>query len=341
MKTLQTVVATHNDAEGPEPVNTVLVAGGAGFLGSHLCERLLVEGRRVICVDNLLTGSIANIAALLSNRNFSFLRHDIVLPFEPGEPLGQVYDLACAASPKRYQANPIHTMQTNVNGAINLLDLATRDQAKFFQASTAEVYGDPMIHPQPEWYRGSVNLSGPRACHDEGKRAAEALCCDYRRCSGTDVRIARIFNTYGPRMPCDDGGVISNFIVQALRSQDLTVYGDGSQTRSFCFVDDLLDGIACLMAAEPRSSGPINLGNPEEIQIDDLANLIIEIVGSSSRVVYKSLPVDDPRQRRPDIARARRELAWAPRVELSAGLWATIRHFEDLLTAADQGRRVP
>lgn len=304
----------------------VLVAGGAGFLGSHLCERLLREGRSVICVDNFSTGRMENLRHLLRFDTFSYVRHDIVDPIDV--PVDEIYNLACPASPPHYQADPIHTMKTSVIGSLNLLELAAHYQARIFQASTSEVYGDPHVHPQPEGYWGNVNCFGPRSCYDEGKRSAETLFHDFHKQYGVDIRIVRIFNTYGPRMRPDDGRVVSNFIVQALKGEDITVYGDGSQTRSFCYVDDLIEGFFRLMNSEPAIQTPVNLGNPGEFTVRELAEKIVEVTGSSSRIVYRPLPVDDPRQRRPDIAVAKRELGWQPAVVLDDGLKSTIAYFE-------------
>jgi UDP-glucuronate decarboxylase len=302
------------------------VAGGAGFLGSHLCDRLLREGQAVICVDNFSTGRLENVRHLLRFDTFSYVRHDIVDPIDV--PVDEIYNLACPASPPHYQADPIHTMKTSVIGSLNLLQLATHYQARIFQASTSEVYGDPHIHPQPESYWGNVNSFGPRSCYDEGKRSAETLFHDFHKQYGVDIRIVRIFNTYGPRMRPDDGRVVSNFIVQALKGEDITVYGDGSQTRSFCYVDDLIEGFFRLMNSEPAIQTPVNLGNPGEFTVRDLAEKIVEMTGSSSKIVYHPLPVDDPRQRRPDITVAKRELGWEPAVALADGLKSTIAYFE-------------
>lgn len=310
----------------PSSRRRVLVAGGAGFLGSHLCDRLLREGQSVICVDNFSTGRMENLRHLLRFDTFSYLRHDIVDPIDV--PVDEIYNLACPASPPHYQADPIHTMKTSVIGSLNLLQLATHYQARIFQASTSEVYGDPHIHPQPESYWGNVNSFGPRSCYDEGKRSAETLFHDFHKQYGVDIRIVRIFNTYGPRMRPDDGRVVSNFIVQALKGEDITVYGDGSQTRSFCYVDDLIEGFVRLMNSEPAIQSPVNLGNPGEFTVRDLAEKIVDMTGSSSKIVYHPLPVDDPRQRRPDITVAKRELGWEPTVALAEGLKSTIAYFE-------------
>ncbi len=302
----------------------VLVTGGAGFLGSHLCDRLLRDGHEVICIDNLFTGQKRNIAHLLANPNFEFVRHDIIDPFK--FEVDQIYNLACPASPPHYQYNPIKTTKTSVMGAINCLGLAKRVKARVFQASTSEVYGDPQVHPQPESYWGHVNPVGRRSCYDEGKRCAETLFFDYYRENKVDIRVVRIFNTYGPRMHPNDGRVVSNFIVQALRGQDLTIYGDGTQTRSFCYVDDLIEGFIRFMA-QTEIVGPMNLGNPAEFTMLELAELTLRLVGGSSKIVHKALPADDPRQRQPDIAMAKRVLQWEPRVPLDEGLRRTIEYF--------------
>ncbi|UEM22148.1 SDR family oxidoreductase [Skermanella mucosa] len=304
----------------------VLVTGGAGFLGSFLCERLLGEGCEVICVDNYFTGSRENIVHLLDNPYFEVIRHDITFPLYVE--VDEIYNLACPASPIHYQFDPVQTVKTSVHGAINILGLAKRVKAKVFQASTSEVYGDPSIHPQTEAYWGNVNPIGPRACYDEGKRCAETLFFDYHRQYQLNIRVARIFNTYGPRMHPQDGRVVSNFIVQALRGEPVTLYGDGSQTRSFCYVEDLIEGFVRLMAAPDDVIGPINLGNPGEFTIRQLAELVIEMTGSKSEIVFKPLPQDDPTQRRPDISRAKEKLDWQPTVPLKEGLARTIAYFE-------------
>jgi UDP-glucuronate decarboxylase len=303
----------------------ILVTGGAGFLGSHLCERLLARGDEVICLDNLFTGRRFNITPLLEHSNFEFLRHDVVDPFKLE--VDQIYNLACPASPVHYQHNPIKTVKTSVMGAINCLGLAKRIRARVFQASTSEVYGDPDVHPQTEDYRGNVNPIGPRACYDEGKRCAETLFFDYHRQNEVDVRVVRIFNTYGPRMLPDDGRVVSNFIVQALRGDDITVYGDGNQTRSFCYVDDLVHAFL-LMMDQDGFIGPVNLGNTHEFTILELANQVIELTGSSSKIVREPLPQDDPLQRKPDISLAREKLGWEPKISLKEGLARTIEYFK-------------
>ncbi|EKX55852.1 dTDP-glucose 4,6-dehydratase [Rhodobacter sp. AKP1] len=303
----------------------ILVTGGAGFVGSHLCERLIAEGHSVVCLDNLLTGRKQNVAGLLGHPQFRFLEQDILSRIDWQGPLDEIYNLACAASPPLYQRDPIHTFRTCTEGVLNLLALARATGARILQASTSEVYGDPEISPQHEGYRGCVNTVGPRACYDEGKRAAETLFWEFGAHQGLEVRIARIFNTYGPRMSPEDGRVVSNFIVQALTRSDITLYGDGMQTRSFCYVDDLVAGLMALMASEV--SEPVNLGNPGEFTMRELAEMVLAQTGSSSRLVHRPLPVDDPRQRRPDIAQAARLLGWAPTVPLAEGIARTIRHF--------------
>jgi UDP-glucuronate decarboxylase len=309
----------------------ILITGGAGFLGSHLCGRLLAEGNEVLCVDNFFTGSRTNIEPLLDNKKFELLRHDVCFPLYVE--VDEIYNLACPASPIHYQFDPVQTTKTSVSGAINMLGLAKRVKAKIFQASTSEVYGDPNIHPQTEDYKGNVNTIGPRACYDEGKRCAETLFFDYHRQHKLRIRVARIFNTYGPRMHPNDGRVVSNFIVQALKGDDITIYGDGSQTRAFCYVDDLIAGFVKLMAAPDEVTGPINLGNPVETPIGELARRIVDMVGSKSRIEYHPLPADDPLQRCPDIGKARRLLGWEPSVPLETGLGRTIEYFDRLLAA--------
>jgi UDP-glucuronate decarboxylase len=304
----------------------ILVTGGAGFLGSHLCDRLLRDGNEVVCVDNLFTGQKANIAHLLGNPNFEFVRHDIIDPFK--FEVDQIYNLACPASPPHYQYNPIKTIKTSVMGSINCLGLAKRVKARIFQASTSEIYGDPQVHPQPESYWGNVNPIGKRSCYDEGKRCAETLFFDYHWENKVDIRVARIFNTYGPRMHPNDGRVVSNFIVQALNGHDLTVYGDGTQTRSFCYVDDLIEGFIRFMA-QKKTVGPMNLGNPAEFTMLQLAELTLKLVGGKSKIVHKPLPADDPRQRKPDIALARDVLKWEPQVPLEDGLKRTVAYFRE------------
>lgn len=310
-------------------MNRVLVTGGAGFLGSHLCERLLQEGNDVICVDNLFTGSKDNIRHLMTNPYFEFIRHDITVPLYVE--VDEIYNLACPASPLYYQYDPIKTAKTSVIGATNMLGLAKRVHARILQASTSEVYGDPEIHPQPENYRGCVNPIGIRSCYDEGKRMAETLFFDYHRQWDVDIKVMRIFNTYGPRMSPNDGRVVSNFIVQALRGQDITIYGDGSQTRSFCYVDDLIEGMYCLMNSKTGFIGPVNIGNPTEFTILDLANKIIDLTESGSGIVFKELPQDDPMQRKPVIELAKKELGWEPHVTLEDGLKRTIEYFKNIL----------
>jgi len=303
----------------------ILVTGGAGFLGSHLCERLLKEGHEVICLDNLFTGSKDNIRHLLKHDHFELVRHDIIAPIEIE--CDRIYNLACPASPVHYQFNPVRTIQANVLGVTNMLELARRTKARILQASTSEVYGDPTVHPQKEDYWGNVNPIGPRSCYDEGKRVAESLMMDYHRQHKIDICIARIFNTYGPRMAVNDGRVVSNFILQALRGEEITVYGGGLQTRSFCYVDDLVDGLVRLMR-KSDFVGPVNLGNPNEFTVMDLAEKVIQMTGSASKIVHKPLPQDDPSQRQPDITLAKERLGWKPSVELDEGLKATIFYFE-------------
>ncbi|WP_309084776.1 SDR family oxidoreductase [Chelativorans sp.] len=305
----------------------VLVAGGAGFVGSHLCDALLAEGHAVVCVDSFLTGARSNVAPLENHPDFKLIQHDICDVLSIDGPLDEVYNLACAASPPRYQADPVHTMMTSVVGTRNLLDLAERNGARFLMASTSEVYGDPEVHPQPEDYRGNVNCTGPRACYDEGKRAAEALCFDLLRLGRVDTRVVRIFNTYGPRMQADDGRIVSNFINQALRGEALTIYGTGEQTRSFCHVSDLVKGLLAMMAVEPNPKAPVNLGNPGEFTVNELADLVREMIPEAAGVVYRPLPQDDPQRRRPDIARAKQLLGWEPRIPLKQGLEDTIAWF--------------
>jgi UDP-glucuronate decarboxylase len=309
-------------------IKRVLVTGGAGFLGSHLCDRLVEQGHDVICLDNLFTSQKSNILHLLEHRNFEFIRHDVTHPF--WLEVDEIYNLACPAAPGHYQYNPIKTMKTSVMGAINVLGMAKRCRAKVLQASTSEVYGDPDVHPQPESYRGNVNPIGPRACYDEGKRAAETLFFDYHRSNRTNIRVARIFNTYGPRMHPFDGRVVSNFIRQAVRGTDLTLFGDGAQTRSFCYVDDLIDGLIALMNGPDEFVGPVNLGNPDEFTVRRLAETVLELTGSASRIIEKPLPEDDPRQRCPDISLARERLGWSPRVGLREGLERTVAWFRSI-----------
>lgn len=308
----------------------VLVTGGAGFLGSHLIDRLLARGDEVICADNLFTGTKRNIEHLHDHPRFEFVRHDVTFPLFVE--VDEIYNLACPASPVHYQHDPVQTTKTSVHGAINMLGLAKRLRARIFQASTSEVYGDPHVHPQQEGYWGNVNPIGPRSCYDEGKRCAETLFFDYHRQHGLDIKVARIFNTYGPRMHPNDGRVVSNFIVQALKGEDITIYGEGQQTRSFCYVDDLLDGFLAFMGTSPEVTGPINLGNPCEFTIRQLAEKIIALVGAKSKLVFCPLPVDDPMQRRPDIGLAQQHLNWTPKVALDDGLVKTVSYFDLLLS---------
>ena len=310
-------------------MNRILVTGGAGFLGSHLCERLLNEGNDVICVDNLFTGSKDNIRKLIGNPYFEFIRHDVTEPLYVE--VDQIYNLACPASPPHYQYNPIKTAKTSVYGAMNMLGLAKRTHARILQASTSEVYGNPEVHPQPESYRGNVNPIGIRSCYDEGKRMAETLFFDYHRQHDVDIKVIRIFNTYGPRMNQNDGRVVSNFIVQALKGEDITIYGDGSQTRSFCYVDDMIEGMIRMMNSRDGFTGPVNLGNPGEFTMKQLADIVIELTHSSSKIVYMPLPSDDPTQRKPIIDLARKELAWQPTIKLEDGLEKTIEYFKTVI----------
>ena len=307
----------------------ILVTGGAGFLGSHLCDRLIKDGNDVICLDNFFTGSKANIKHLVAHPYFELMRHDVTFPLYVE--VDEIYNLACPASPVHYQHDPVQTTKTSVHGAINMLGLAKRTGAKIFQASTSEVYGDPEQHPQQESYWGRVNPIGPRSCYDEGKRCAETLFFDYQRQHNLDIKVVRIFNTYGPRMHPNDGRVVSNFIVQALADENITIYGDGSQTRSFCYVDDLIEGFTRMMATKKGVTGPINLGNPGEFSMLELAEKIIELTGSKSKLVFQSLPADDPRQRQPDIRMAKDNLGWQPKVNLEDGLRETILYFKKLL----------
>jgi UDP-glucuronate decarboxylase len=310
----------------------ILVTGGAGFIGSHLCERLLAEGHDVLCVDNLYTGSKDNIAHLMGNPYFEFMRHDITFPLYVE--VDEIYNLACPASPVHYQRDPVQTIKTSVHGAINMLGLAKRVKAKILQASTSEVYGDPQVHPQTEDYWGHVNPIGPRSCYDEGKRAAETLFFDYHRQHGVQIKVARIFNTYGPRMALNYGRVVSNFIVQALSGEPITIYGNGTQTRSFCYVDDLVEGLLSLMRSPIETTGPVNLGNDEEITVHSLALMIQEMAGGASDIVFVSQPQDDPRQRRPNLDRARSLLGWAPCTPLPEGIRKTIEYFHTKIFAA-------
>jgi UDP-glucuronate decarboxylase len=315
---------------------TVLVTGGAGFLGSHLCERLLAEGHGVLCVDNFVTGSKQNIEHLMKHPHFEVMRHDVTFPLYVE--IDEIYNLACPASPYHYQHDPVQTTKTSVYGAINLLGLAKRLGCRVFQASTSEVYGDPFEHPQREDYWGNVNPIGPRACYDESKRCAETLFFDYHRQHGVEIKVARIFNTYGPRMHPNDGRVVSNFVVQALMGAPLTIYGDGSQTRSFCYVDDLIEGLLRFTASDAELTGPLNLGNPVEFTITELAELIVELTGSTRRVRHLPLPKDDPRQRKPDITLAKDKLDWEPTTQLREGLKRTIAYFDRVLSSLEQAR---
>jgi len=312
-------------------MNRILVTGGAGFLGSHLCDRLIRDGMDVLCVDNFYTGSKENISHLLADKNFELMRHDVTFPLYVE--VDQVFNLACPASPIHYQSDPVQTTKTSVHGAINLLGLAKRVGAKILQASTSEIYGDPEVHPQTEDYWGRVNPIGLRSCYDEGKRCAETLFFDYHRQHALCIKVVRIFNTYGPRMHPNDGRVVSNFIVQALNNEDITIYGDGSQTRSFCYVVDLIHGLIAIMATDNSFTGPINLGNPFECTVVELANKIISLTNSRSKIVFKPLPEDDPKQRRPDIDLAQSKLNWSPKIPLDDGLKQTIRYFKDYLNS--------
>ncbi|SLN38371.1 UDP-glucose 4-epimerase [Roseovarius gaetbuli] len=307
---------------------TVVVTGGSGFLGSWLCERLLGDGCRVICIDSLISGRLENNKTYSGHPNFSFKEHDVINPITINEPVDEIYNLACPASPVRYQADPIHTFKTSVIGVMNMLELAESHGARLLQASTSEVYGDPAFNPQTETYFGNVNVYGPRACYDEGKRGAETLIHDYHQERNVDTRIARIFNTYGPRMRQDDGRVVSNFIIGALQGRDITIYGRGTQTRSFCFHEDLIGGLMLLMASSPETHHPVNLGNPEEYSVLDLAERVLRMTGSKSRLVYCDLPVDDPQIRRPDITSAKQKLGWTPKIGIEEGLERTIAHFQ-------------
>lgn len=308
----------------------ILVTGGAGFLGSHLCDRLVAQGHHVIALDSLFTGSLNNISGLKDHPAFSFIKQDVVDPINL-DGIDEIYNLACPASPVHYQYDPIHTMKTSVLGALNVLELARKTSAKVFQASTSEVYGDPFVHPQPEEYWGNVNTIGIRSCYDEGKRAAETLFFDYHRAHGLQIKVVRIFNTYGPRMAADDGRVVSNFIVQALRGENLTIYGDGSQTRSFCYADDLVEGFIRLMNSSDEILGPINLGNPGEFTMIELAEKVLRLTGSTSKLIHLPLPQDDPKQRRPDITKAKEYLDWAPTIALEQGLERTIAYFRKVV----------
>ena len=307
----------------------ILVTGGAGFLGSHLCEKLLGHGHEILCVDNFFTGRRANVAHLLDHPRFELMRHDVTFPLYVE--VDEIYNLACPASPIHYQFDPVQTTKTSVHGAINMLGLAKRTRAKIFQASTSEVYGDPSVHPQPEAYWGNVNPIGPRSCYDEGKRCAETLFFDYFRQHKTRIKVARIFNTYGPKMHPNDGRVVSNFIVQALKGEPITIYGDGQQTRSFCYASDLIEGFVRLMNTDDSITGPLNLGNPGEFTMKELAELVLELTGSKSKLEFRPLPADDPRQRKPDISQAQEKLGWQPTVPLKDGLVKTIEYFDQLL----------
>jgi len=314
-------------------MKNVVVTGGAGFLGSHLCDYLINRGEKVICIDNLFTGSKENISHLIDNSNFKFINHDIIDPlYLEDVMIDQIYNLACPASPIHYQINPVRTIKANTIGVINVLGLAKKHKARILQASTSEIYGDPLIHPQVESYRGNVNTIGPRACYDEGKRVSETLFFDYYRQHKLEIRVVRIFNTYGPRMAHEDGRVVSNFILQALKNEPITIYGDGTQTRSFCYVSDLIDGIYKLMNVE-SFTGPVNIGNPNEINLLVLAQKIIEIIGSQSQLIFKNLPEDDPKQRNPNISLAREVLKWEPRISLDEGLTKTVDYFKKSLSA--------
>ena len=308
----------------------ILVTGGAGFLGSHLCEWLLRDGHEVICVDNFYTGNKRNVGHLLDNKKFELIRHDITIPLYGVEKVDEIYNLACPASPVHYQHDPVQTTKVNVIGAINMLGLAKRIGAKILQASTSEVYGDPAVHPQTESYWGNVNSIGPRSCYDEGKRCAETLFFDYYRQHKMPIKVVRIFNTYGPRMDPKDGRVVSNFIVQALIGKDITIYGDGKQSRSFCYVDDLIEAMVCMMSTDPNTTGPINIGNPNEFTMLELAHQVIELTGSRSSIIYQPLPEDDPRQRQPDISKAWTVLGWHPHIQLTEGLKRTIEYFKSI-----------
>ncbi|HEN21060.1 MAG TPA: SDR family oxidoreductase [Desulfobacteraceae bacterium] len=313
----------------PSSQKRILVTGGAGFLGSHLCDRFTAEGHDVICLDNFFTGAKRNIAHLLGKPNFELLRHDLVQPIFLE--VDEIYNLACPASPFYYQYNPVKTIKTCVMGAINMLGLAKRVKARILQASTSEIYGNPNVHPQKEDYWGNVNTIGPRSCYDEGKRCAETLFFDYHRQNSVNIRVARIFNTYGPRVHPDDGRVISTFIVQALKNRDITVFGEGTQTRSFCYVDDMIEGLVKMMNSPDDFTGPVNLGNPIEFSILDLARIIIRLTGSKSRIVFEPLPVDDPLQRQPDITLAKKRLGWQPYTDLESGLKNTVEYFRDII----------
>ncbi len=332
----RTSVRTDGDRETSASRKTVLVTGGAGFLGSHLCDRLIADGHDVICLDNFFTGAKQNIEHLISHPRFELMRHDVTFPLYVE--VDEIYNLACPASPIHYQHDPVQTTKTSVHGAINMLGLAKRLKCRVFQASTSEVYGDPSVHPQTEAYWGNVNPIGPRSCYDEGKRCAETLFFDYHRQHRLEIKVARIFNTYGPRMHPNDGRVVSNFIVQALRGSPITIYGDGSQTRSFCYVDDLIEGFVRLMGSPADVTGPVNLGNPGEFSIRELAEQTIEMTGSKSTLTFMPLPQDDPKQRQPDISLAQGKLGWQPKVPLCEGLKHTIEYFDRLMSAQANAR---
>ncbi len=308
---------------------TILVTGGAGFIGSHLCKRLLEGGNNVICLDNLFTGSLSNIKNLETNQNFEFVNHDIIKPYYRNN-IDEIYNLACPASPVHYKMNPIKTIKTCTIGTINVLGLAKKNNAKILQASTSEVYGDPLIHPQDENYYGNVNITGPRSCYDEGKRCSETLFMDYHREHNLRIKIVRIFNTYGPNMSSNDGRVVSNFIIQALNNRDISIYGNGKQTRSFQYIDDLVQGLLKVMNTEKNFTGPINIGNPTEISVNNLASLILKLTNSSSKIIYQNLPKDDPKKRKPDISKANKLLAWNPKFDLENGLLKTISYFKEV-----------
>ena len=316
-------------------MKTILVTGGTGFLGSNLCRRLVKENNQVICVDNNYTGSLDNVADLMGLPNFRFIEHDVIEPLDVNEKIDQIYNLACPASPRHYQGKAaIFTTKTCVLGALNMLELAKKNKARILQSSTSEVYGEPLVHPQPESYRGNVNPIGIRACYDEGKRCAESLFFDYHREEGVDIRVIRIFNTYGPYMNPEDGRVVSNFICQALRGENITMYGDGNQTRSFCFVDDLINGMILMMNARDGFTGPVNLGNPHEFTMNELAQKVLSLVQTDSQIVFEPLPKDDPTQRRPDISLAQKELGWEPKIQLQEGLEKTILYFKEKIKEA-------
>jgi UDP-glucuronate decarboxylase len=323
------VFTTSNNSQQNGHMKKILITGGAGFLGSHLCDRLLKDKQDILCVDNFFTGTKANIAHLIGNPFFEMMRHDVTFPLYVE--VDQIYNLACPASPIHYQFDPVQTTKTSVHGAINMLGLAKRVKARIFQASTSEVYGDPEIHPQQESYWGRVNPIGPRACYDEGKRCAETLFFDYHRQHQLDIKVVRIFNTYGPRMHPNDGRVVSNFIVQALKGEDITIFGDGQQTRSFCYVDDLIDGFIKMMGTERGFTGPVNMGNPTEFTMLELAEKVLQLVGGKSKLAFHPLPQDDPKQRQPDIALAQSKLNWQPSVQLEDGLKETINYFKQTL----------